>query len=111
MSNLRWIRNDLFSIARRLKEIDRWYRVAFNVETERFEVHNLRQAHTLCLVVPYETLDARTVNMVRKTHVSRADELLAEMEKHNSLLEKQKDYEVGQKVMARVEETLCKSNQ
>lgn len=111
MSNLRWIKNDLFSIARRLREIDRGYRIARNVETGKFEVHNLRQAHTLCLVLPYETLDARTVELVKKTHVSRADELLSEMEKSNSLLEKEKYYQIGQKAMARVEESLCKSNQ
>lgn len=108
MANLRWIKNDLFSIARRIKEIDRNYRIAFNTLTDKFEVHNVRQPDTLCLVLPYDRLDARTIQLVRKTRVSRADELIEEMERSNQQLEKDQEYAIKQKVMAQVEEVLCK---
>lgn len=87
MPYLTVIANDLFDIASRLKEIDDGYFVCYNRKASRYEVHNNRQkGSTFCLAVPYDALDARTVELVRKTRVENACKLLEEMERANSAL-------------------------
>ena len=82
------IENDLFDVADRLKEIDEDYRVFFNRMRNRYEVHNVRQrGNTFCLALPFDSLDARAVELVRKTRVENAERLFAEMEKQNAEME------------------------
>ncbi len=89
MKNLIAITDDLFDIANRLKAIDQNYRVFFNVETQKFEVHNMAQRlGTLAFVVPFDELDARTVQYARFTRVENAQKLFDEVDKHNQSLEK-----------------------
>lgn len=89
MKNLIAITDDLFDIANRLKAIDQNYRVFFNVETQKFEVHNMAQHFgTLAFVVPFDELDARTVQYARFTRVENAQKLFDEVDKHNQSLEK-----------------------
>lgn len=79
--DVREVESDLFDIARRLKEIDAGY---FILRREgRFEVHNRGDEPTYCLTVPWSELDARTVELVRKTRAERAAELFAELERDN----------------------------
>lgn len=75
------ITDDLYDIARRVKEIDGVYDIYYDTSKKRYEIwaDNLLQ-----LVVPYDALDARTVTYVRKTRVERIAALMAETEKHNS---------------------------
>ncbi len=80
----RVIEDDMFGVARRLREIDSGYFVFLNYKTGKFEVHNRRSSPTLCLVLPYETLDERTVNRVRYTRAERAKAIIADMERHNA---------------------------
>lgn len=78
----RVIDDDMLGVARRLKSIDDGYFVFLNYKTGRLEVHNEKNgANTLCLVLPYDTLDERTVRRVRETRIERADELVAEIER------------------------------
>ncbi|MCM1043169.1 MAG: hypothetical protein NC350_03040 [Corallococcus sp.] len=87
MPYLTVITSDLFDISSRLKEIDSNYFVCYNRKAQRYEVHNGRQrGNTFCLAVPYGCLDARTVDLVRKTRVENAEKLWEEMERHNSAL-------------------------
>ncbi len=84
----RVIEDDMFGVCRRLKSIDDGYFVFLNYKTGKFEVHNSACApHTLCLVLPYETLDERTVGRVLKTRVERLSELVAEAERSNAKLD------------------------
>lgn len=81
VADVREVESDLFDIARRLKEIDAGY---FILRREgRFEVHNRGDEPTYCLTVPWSELDARTVELVRKTRAERAAELFAELERDN----------------------------
>lgn len=81
VADVREVESDLFDIARRLKEIDAGY---FILRREgRFEVHNRGDEPTYCLAVPWSELDARTVELVRKTRAERAAELFAELERDN----------------------------
>ncbi len=78
----------MFGVARQIKSIDDGYFLFLNYRTGKFEVHNRHcSPSTLCLVLPYETLDARTVDRVRYTRAERIKQLLAEAERNNSALE------------------------
>lgn len=80
----RVIDDDLFGVARRLKGIDDGYFVFLNYKTGKFEIHNRRDSpSTLCLVLPYETLDERTVNKVLYTRAERVEKIVADMEREN----------------------------
>ena len=82
---------DLYSIADRLKQIDNGYFIFYSYKNKRYEVHNKNQrGQTLSLVLPYKTLDERTVRLVRKTRSERVKSLIEEMERENARLEREK---------------------
>lgn len=84
MEHLIPVKNDLFNVANRLRSVCASYRVFFNAKTRKFEVHNTAQKfNTLAFVCPYESLDARTVEYARYTHVNNAKNLLREVERDN----------------------------
>ncbi|MCH5164802.1 MAG: hypothetical protein J1G01_00170 [Clostridiales bacterium] len=83
----RVIEDDMFGVCRRLKSIDDGYFVFLNYKTGRFEVHNSKDAHTLCLVLPYDTLDERTVRKVLYTRAERAREIAERIERENAKFE------------------------
>lgn len=85
----RVIDDDMLGVCGRLKSIDDGYFVFLNYKTGKLEVHNAKDTpRTLCLVLPYDTLDERTVRHVRRTRAERARELIAQVERENALLEK-----------------------
>ena len=81
VADVREVESDLFDIARRLKEIDAGYFIL--CKRGRFEVHNRGDKPTYCLTVPWSELDARSVELVRKTRAERAAKLFAELERDN----------------------------
>ncbi|MDE6618110.1 MAG: hypothetical protein K2K13_03695 [Clostridiales bacterium] len=83
----RVIDDDLFGVCRRLKSIDDGYFVFLNYKTGKFEVHNKKDTPTLCLVLPYDRLDERTVRTVLYTRAERAREIVERMERENARLE------------------------
>lgn len=80
----RVIEDDLFGVCGRLKSIDDGYFVFRNYKTGRFEVHNSKDKNTLCLVLPYDELDERTVRRVLATRAERAAALVEQMERDNA---------------------------
>ena len=91
IGNGRIIDDDMFGIVRRLKSIDDGYFVVLNYKTGKFEVHNSKCApRTICLVLPFDTLDERTVRRVNMTRAERVKELLREAERDNEILERRK---------------------
>ncbi|MCK9574969.1 MAG: hypothetical protein WCX32_02115 [Clostridia bacterium] len=82
------INDDVLDIASRIKEIDECYYIMFNTTKRRFEVHNSGQGNnTLATVIPYDTLDARTICYLRTTRRERAKELTKEIELTNERLQ------------------------
>ena len=81
----------MFGVCRRLKSVDDGYFVFLNYKTGKFEVHN-RHSHpnTLCLVLPFETLDERTVNRVLYTRAERAKQIVEQMEQENRARERER---------------------
>lgn len=76
------VTNDLYDIACRLKTVDDDYRLFYNTGKRRYEVYS-KSRETLQFVVPFDELDARTVDYALKTRVQNADSIFAEVERHN----------------------------
>lgn len=75
------IRNDLFDVEKRVKEIDKNYEIYFDTDLQKFVLYafNVRQT-----VFPFDELDCRAIDYVYKTRVSRAENLLDEIDKENT---------------------------
>lgn len=72
------ITGDLFDVTNRIKEIDHRYFLVRNERKGCYEVHHRGQYQTTrALTVPYDALDARTVELVRMTRMERLDQLLS----------------------------------
>lgn len=81
------IDNDLFNIAKRLKNIDYGYVVVFDTRKNRYEVRHNQIGNKICFVVPYKALDNRTLEYARKTSIKNSKFLLEEIEKNNKNIE------------------------
>lgn len=103
MDTLVKISTDVLDIAARIKEIDPRYEVFRNLDKRRFEIH---ACGALQLAVPFDRLDARTLELVKETRVENADKLFERMEEFNARVEKEKTRTVRDRVMAGVEEVL-----
>lgn len=79
------INTDLFDIVKKIKTIDSNYRIFRNIKKHRFEIYYQKGLNlNLEIVVPYEKLDYRTINLLNKTKIENADAIFEEIEKHNS---------------------------
>ena len=85
---LKLITNDLFDVATRLVAVNENYVVYYNTEKERYEVHD-GVKNRLEFVVPYDELDARTVEYARYSRVENSKKIFDEVERHNERLEKE----------------------
>ena len=99
------IENDLFGIAARLREIDDGYFVVYDRAKHCYEVHNrLQRGDTFALRVPYPSLDARTVTLVRRTRAERAEKLLIEAERENEIIAKRNEKEALERAAEKISE-------
>ena len=81
------IKSDCLDIIKRIKSIDKHYFVLFNLDTQKFELHNHSQSRsTYCLTFPFEQLDERAYLHVLKTRVQNSDEIFKRMGEHNQKL-------------------------
>lgn len=84
MKNYLEIEEDVYFICLRLREIDKSYRVLYNLARQCYEVHSFEQSKSsYCFTVPYSQLDERTVLFALKTRSENRDKLIAEIEKNN----------------------------
>ncbi|MDR3263479.1 MAG: hypothetical protein LBT30_04135 [Clostridiales bacterium] len=77
------IENDLYDIAARLREIDGEYYPVFNKKCRRFEIHRGSGSDTLACIPPFDRLDTRTLEYVRRTRRENAAALMEEIERDN----------------------------
>lgn len=89
------VKDDLFHIAKRLRQIDSRYRVYFNRKYNRFEIH---AQGAMQIALPFDRLDERSVEYVRKTRVENLEKLMREIEADNARAEKQKQDELIEQV-------------
>ena len=92
------IRNDLFEISNRIKQIDNNYYIVFNTARKKFEVHYNRSKNTYELTIPFDELDARTVEFVRKTRMQNKQKILEEIKNNNALLEAKKQKQIKENI-------------
>lgn len=85
------VTSDALDIVRRIKEIYEGYFVMLNRRTQKFEVHVRGQQCTLGCELPYEQLDARAVEYVRRHERDRIDELMREMDEEEARRQRAKD--------------------
>lgn len=100
------ITHDVFDIADRLKEISPDYFVMYDTELGRFEIHSAAQSpDTLSLVLPYDTLDCRAVDLVISTRKEHMTDRIREMEEHNARLEREAARRAAERYLTEGEET------
>ncbi len=103
MDRLVEICNDLFDIAARLKSINDGYRVFFNKDKQRFEVHDVNcKPLSLAFVVPYDELDSRTVDYALFTRVENAENVFKQVEESNRLAEKAETKRRAERILEKV---------
>ena len=103
--NYQIIKHDVFDIVKRLKCIDPKYFIVFNFARKKFEVHYARSKNTYELTVPYDTLDARTINFVLKTRIQNKQKIFEEIENSNKKLEQQNIKNLIEKIDRRIYES------
>lgn len=100
---------DMLGVADELKRVDPDYSLWRNDEKGRFEVHCAGQrGDSLCLALPFDRLDGRTVRLVRRTRAERAAELAAEIERDNARLEREARQQAVSRAARRTERALSK---
>ena len=100
------ITNDLFDVSSRLKSINPNYKVYYNPQTDKFEVHDTSKPHgsTLAFVSPYHELDARTLTFAMFTRVENAKQVFRQVEEHNSKLQRDQAYNATQNLLNEIQE-------
>ncbi len=88
--HLQKIWHDLYEIATRLLEIDQRYELFYNHRQKRYEIHS---NGVLQIAVPFDRLDARTISLARETRLERMNEIVADIEKNNRLLDEKRRQE------------------
>jgi hypothetical protein len=91
--NYRFIDDDLYSISKRVRDIDPGYFILLNRRSGKYEVHHMDQppGATFCLTVPYEQLDERTIQLIRETRIERLNELIKKMNESNDKIDADRD--------------------
>lgn len=80
------VKNDVFDIVKRIKNIDNDYFVIFDTKRQIFELHCKNQyQNSFCLTL-YESLDERSVNKTLMTRKQNQDKLFEEITRHNKKL-------------------------
>ena len=94
------ITHDLFDIAKRLKGIDRRYKLFFNRKKNRYEIY---ANGAMQMALPFERLDARTLSYARKTRLENLEKIIAEIEKENARIEIENAKRSRDKILAAAE--------
>ena len=81
------IKNDMFDISNRLKNIDSTYFILYDKIRGKYELHSTAQVDTYCATIPYKKLDKRAIDFALKTRRENIDRIILEMEENNKKLE------------------------
>lgn len=97
MRQLPWykeiVTTSVTSIPERLKEYDKSFFVVYNHQSHKFEVHSTDNLFdTYCFTVPFNELDSRTIDLVKKNDTKNkgAREIEKEINDHNDKIEREK---------------------
>lgn len=95
--------DDLFHIARRLKQVDRNYELFFNRKRGRFEIY---AKGAMQIALPFDRLDARCIEYARKTRIENLSALMDEIEKNNRDIDIRNEKTARENTFAITEELL-----
>lgn len=99
------ITSDLYDIADRLREIDDRYEVMYDRVACRYTVYADGAPQ---FAAPFGGLDARTLELARKTRAERRDEILREIDESNRIAEARAVRAVAEMAAAAGEDLLCR---
>ena len=100
MDRVKEIKSDVFDLADRVKEVDGEYRLYYNFDRERYEVHKRGE---VC-VSWTEPLSAALITKLRETHVRRRNELLREIERAEEQAERAAEKSAKERIGEKIEE-------
>lgn len=103
MEKLFEVRNDLFDVSARIKSIDENYKIYFNGDTRRYELHHTKKKPTYQLTFPFARLDKRALDYTVKTAIKNKERILKEIEEQNAKAEREKQQKLFEKIMEKVE--------
>ncbi|MDE6614741.1 MAG: hypothetical protein K2K24_04445 [Clostridia bacterium] len=103
MEKLFEVRHDLFDISARIKGIDENYKIYFNGDTRRYELHNTRKKPTFQLTFPFARLDKRALDYTLKSAIKNRELILKEIEEQNAKAEKERERALFEKIMTKVQ--------
>lgn len=83
-----YVSNDAQGIVDRLKEFDPDYFVMFNPAKQKYEIHSKANTGSTYCMTAFKELDFRTIEIVRKSHITRAAVLFKEMQEANEKADK-----------------------
>ncbi len=96
------ILSDVFDVSARLKEIDSRYTLHYDPRRGKFELRG--KDGVLLLTYPFESMDARMVELALRTRVERSNELVREMDEHNRKIEEARERESAEYQMESLKE-------
>ena len=99
MEKLFEVSNDLFDISARIKSIDEYYKIYFNGDTRRFELHNTRKKPTFQLAFPFTRLDKRALDYTLESAIKNKEFILKKIEEYNAKAEREKERKLFEKIM------------
>lgn len=82
------ITHDVCDIAQRIKEVDENYFIVFNRLLGRFELHDRSCRDSFACELPYDQLDARSIEHARMTRIERLESIIRELDRYNEKIMK-----------------------
>lgn len=82
------IESDVFDIVKRIQEIDDGYYILFDLNKQKFEVHNCKQPNSYCFTYPYDNLDLRIFEMIYATSSRFIGKILEDIDNNNANIER-----------------------
>lgn len=86
MKGLALVSESVHDIPWRVRAINDRYRIYYNKIKSRYELHAQGAYPSLQLVLPYDRLDARTVDYVNRTRIERSMEDILKIDQYNQNL-------------------------
>lgn len=91
---IREIKEDVFDLADRIREVDEEYRLFYNLDRSRYEVRKRGE-----LAVTWtEPLSAGLITKLRETHVRRRNELLKEIEEGEARARREEEHRSRERI-------------
>ena len=101
-----FIKDDVYGIVKRIREIDDGYFIVLNTLRKKYEIHNINNKNgTYCFTSPYDNLDSRTYDYTQRTRIENSDKLLKEIEIKNEKIKKDKQRQFNNEIKARAFDT------